>query len=405
MIEARTGNTLTSHSPEAVMLYNEAIDLILGSQSGAAQALDRALELDGNFALAAAARYFVEKDSQGPKAKSYRILAEKSAVTATEWEREHIDVLFGLIEDTGKNFDKARAYIERSPGDLFVISQLSSYLIFYGGPNKLDAVLNLLESVEHGFENDWAYQARLGFAASEAGDRKRGRELIERSLEIRPQSLYTIHALAHLLHDAGAAEESTQVLRDWLLNHGQSAREGQLYGHVQWHLALSEWQTGARDAAKERYEEFCAPETTTCGPILTLADCGGFLLRDFLKTGQATVLTKDVLEQIERVWKMVGHPFIALHVAGLYASAGDMGGLKKCDESIRALSSSKNREVSLALVSALSDFVAHEYKRCAQTLASISPEARVGIGGSNVERVLIDLVEESAMARSQLEGS
>ena len=40
MIEVRTGNKLTSASSEAVSLYQEAVDLILGSESGAAETLD-----------------------------------------------------------------------------------------------------------------------------------------------------------------------------------------------------------------------------------------------------------------------------------------------------------------------------------------------------------------------------
>ena len=71
------------------------------------------------------------------------------------------------------------------------------------------------------------FDSRLGFAASEAGQRKRGRELLERALDIRPQSLYSIHGLAHMLHDEGAAEESTRVLQDWLKLHEAGAREGQ----------------------------------------------------------------------------------------------------------------------------------------------------------------------------------
>jgi hypothetical protein len=148
-----------------------------------------------------------------------------------------------------------------------------------------------------------------------------------------------------------------------------------------------------------RYLEFCAPETTTCGPILTLADCGGFLLRDYLQSGQARTLDDAVLAHIERVWGMMGHPFIALHVAGLYASAGDLEGLDRCEASISATSSGANREMSLALVSSLRDFVAGDYQRSAQTLATISSGARIGIGGSNVERILVDLIEASSKTR------
>lgn len=399
MIEPRTGNILSCHSAEAVRHYNEAIDLVLGSQSGASRALDAALELDGAFAMAAAARYFVEKDNRGPHADRYRKLALDSAAGASDWERAHIETLFSLVEDAANHLASARAYIETAPGDLLVISQLCGYLIFYGGAGKLESVLSLLESVGRRHANDWAYLARLGFAASEAGDRQRGRELIEHALEIRPQALYSIHAMAHLLHDEGAADESAQVIREWLAAHGRGATGGQMYGHVQWHLALSDWQLGEREAATKRYEAYCAPKTTTCGPVLTLADCGGFLLRDYLATGKTMALGADVLEHIERFWPMIGHPFIALHVAGLYASAGDINGLQKCREGIEASFPGANREVALALVSALRDYVGEEFARAARTLSAISPASRIGIGGSNVERILVDLIERSALAR------
>ncbi len=399
MFDARTGNALSSHSPEAAGLYQEAVDLILGSESRAAEILDKALELDNDFALAAAARYYVAQDVGEPNAKYYRELAERTAPNASEWERQHVDVLIGLLDEPDACLEKAKAYIESTPGDLLVISQLTGYLFFYGGPNKLESVLEVFESVEHALGNDWAFLARLGFAASEAGQRKRGRELIERALEIRPQALYSIHGLAHVLHDDGAAEESAKLLQDWLVTHESGARDGQMYGHVQWHLALAEWQIGDREAAMRRYLEFCAPETTTCGPILTLADCGGFLLRDYLRCGETSALGNDVLNHIEHVWGMIGHPFIALHVAGLFATAGDVDGLARCEETIADSSKGANRDISLALVSALRDFVSANYRRSAQTLAAMSPEARVGIGGSNVERELVDLLEASCKAR------
>ena len=393
MLEARTGNTLSTASPEAAVLYREAVDLILGSESGAAEALDRALELDGAFALAAAARYYVAQDVGEPGGQAHRERAQRAAADATAWEREHVDVLVGLLDAPGATQARAEAYVRANPADLLVISQLTGNLFFYGGPTKLEAVLGLFESVEAALGDDWAFLARLGFAASEAGQRARGRELLERALAMRPQSLYTIHGLAHMLHDDGAAEASARLLHDWLEVHGPGAREGQMYGHVQWHLALSEWQIGERDAAMQRYLAYCAPETTTCGPVLTLADCGGFLLRDYLQSGQTRELDAAVRAHIERVWPMLGHPFIALHVAGLYASAGDRDGLERCAAALAETPEGPNRDVGLALVSALADLVAGHGARASQTLATLTPGARIGIGGSNVERIRVDLVE------------
>lgn len=399
MFEQRTGNALSCESPEAVDLYLEGVDLILGSESGASDVLDRALELDSGFALAAAARYYVAQDVGEPDGNVYRERTEKAALNLTGWEREHVEVLIGLIDEPGATQRRAEAHIKSFPADLLVISQLTGNLFFYGGPTKLQSVLSIFESVEGALGSDWAFLARLGFAAGEAGQHERARELLERALDIRPQSLFTIHGLAHLLHDSGEAEESAALLEDWLKTHEVGAREGQMYGHVQWHLALAEWQIGDYDAAMQRYLDFCAPQTTTCGPILTLADCGGFLLREHLRSGLPRALGDDVSRHIERVWGMMGHPFIALHVAGLYASAGDQVGLQRCEEAISATPSGPNRDTSLTLVSALRDYAAGKYERSAETLSRLSPGARIGIGGSNVERILVDLIETSAGAR------
>ena len=399
MIEERTGKELSSQSAEAVGLYQTAVDLILGSESGSAGMLDQALELDPDFAMAAAARYSVAQDNGEQDGQVYREQAVQASLGASDWERQHVELLIGLIDQFGTTRDKALVYVDKVPGDLLVISKLTGSMFFFDGPEKLQTVLSTLESVEPAYDDDWAYLCRLGFAASEAGQRARGRELLERAYEIRPQSLFTIHGLAHLLHDEGAAEESTQLLHDWLEAYGSGASDGQMYGHVQWHLALSEWQVGDRDAAMQRYLEFCAPETTTCGPILTLADCGGFLLRDYLKTGEARPLGSDVLKAIERVAGMIGHPFVALHVGGLYLSAGDIASIRECEKVVAAKPQGTNRDVSVSLLSALGDFAEGEYERSSQTLATLSPGTRIGIGGSNVERILVDLLETSCNTR------
>ena len=59
MNDARTGKSLTTHSPEAAEKYRLAVDCILGSETGAAEMLDQALALDSNLALALAARYML----------------------------------------------------------------------------------------------------------------------------------------------------------------------------------------------------------------------------------------------------------------------------------------------------------------------------------------------------------
>jgi len=170
-----------------------------------------------------------------------------------------------------------------------------------------------------------------------------------------------------------------------------------MYGHVQWHLALAEWQLGLTEQAWRRYERYCAPEITSCGPVLTLADCGGFLLREYLRTGTTRPVSAAVSSLFERFSSMLSHPFIALHLAGIQASAGDLAALERSRAAIVAKESSDQPRLSLRLVDALSHFAKGQYADAADTLKLVSADQRIGVGGSYVERVLIDLLEVRAV--------
>lgn len=400
MIHPRTGNTLTTVSVQAAQTYLEAEDLILGSESGAKELLDQSLQQDPNFAMALVARYMLAKDANDPGAEDFRVKAQASAERADSWEQAHIGVLIGLLSDPYGNLQRTEAYVAANPGDLLIISQLCGYLIFYGGSEKLSRVLNILRASEATLGDDWAFLARLGFAVSEAGDPAQGRVVQERALKLRPQALYTIHGYAHILHDLGVPDEAESLINAWLNSNKASAEGGGLYGHLQWHLALAEWQVGKRDDAWARYQRYSAPETTTCGPVLTLADCGGFLLRDYLKTGEILPLTQAVRDLTGRFEGMLSHPFIALHVAGIHAATGNELGLESCKALIREQEVSSNRDLALQLVDAVSYFARSDFQHAAQTLGQISSAQRIAVGGSRVERLLIDLLEEEALGHA-----
>lgn len=400
MIDARRGQSLSTDSPEAAEQYRLAVDRILGSETGAAEALDQALAMHATFALALAARYMLAKDAKSPHADAFKARALDAAEAALPWERAHIQALFALLDDPYANLAATESYIAAEPTDLLVISQLCGYLIFYGGASKLSRVLRIMESVDPRLQDDWACLARLGFAASEAGDRDRGRTLVERAQRQRPEAPYVMHAYAHVLHDHGKPEESRALLGGWLDEHRRAAEGGAMYGHVQWHLALAEWQLGSSEQAWQRYQRYSAPETTRCGPVLTLADCGGFLLREYLRTGMPRPVSAAVLALYERFSSMLSHPFIALHIAGIQASAGDLASLERIRAAIAAKEPSDEARLSLSLVDAIDQFAKGRYSDAAATLGSVSPAQRISVGGSRVERVLIDLLETRAVERA-----
>jgi hypothetical protein len=95
---------------------------------------------------------------------------------------------------------------------------------------------------------------------------------------------------------------------------------------------------------------------------------------------------------------MLSHPFIALHVAGIQASAGDRAALEQSRAAIAAKESSDPLQLSLRLVDAVSLFAGGRYSDAADTLKSVSVDQRIGVGGSRVERILIDLLEARSVA-------
>ena len=98
---------------------------------------------------------------------------------------------------------------------------------------------------------------------------------------------------------------------------------------------------------------------------------------------------------------MLAQPFIALHVAGLYASAGDIDGLTRCRQQVENASPGSNRDTSLALIDSLVDLSESRYAAAANRLQALDRETRIGVGGSRVERILIDLIEQRAVAQSR----
>jgi hypothetical protein len=60
-----------------------------------------------------------------------------------------------------------------------------------------------------------------------------------------------------------------------------------------------------------------------------------------------------------------------------------------------------NRDTSLALVDSLIDLSEYRYALAANRLHKLNRETRIGVGGSGVERNLIDLIEQRAVEQSR----
>jgi hypothetical protein len=124
---------------------------------------------------------------------------------------------------------------------------------------------------------------------------------------------------------------------------------------------------------------------------------GGFLLREYLRTGTTRPVPATVSALSARFSSMLSHPFIALHLAGIQASAGDLTALEQSRAAIATKEPSDQTRLSLCLVDAVGQFARRRYAGVAELLKLVSADQRISVGGSRVERVLIDLLEVRAV--------
>ena len=78
-------------------------------------------------------------------------------------------------------------------------------------------------------------------ALSENGQRDAARPKIDRSLVQNPNNPWAAHARAHLCYEEGDANAARAFLASWLTTY---PRNGLLYSHLSWHLALGDLEAG-----------------------------------------------------------------------------------------------------------------------------------------------------------------
>src|SRR5262249_5818178 len=96
-----------------------------------------------------------------------------------------------------------------------------------------------------------AVLAMAAFGAAETGDDARAEELARIALDLEPRSPFAIHAFAHALAIQQRAADGAKALRahaaDWRVG-------GRMDGHIGWHLALFELETGDAAAALAAFD-------------------------------------------------------------------------------------------------------------------------------------------------------
>ncbi len=404
--EDRYGLPLSTDSPEAANAYRDGIDLMLSAWPGAAEAFDRALAADAEFALAHVARARVHSFYQQGEAARKEAAAARELVArrGTERERGHVETLALAVEgNLPAALSSALRHLESFPRDAVVMSlPLGAFGLFaFSGMADHDrARQELCERHAPHYGEDWWFLSNYGWAMTENGEVAKGRAMTERAFDMRRTNAYAAHALLHAMFEGGSVADADALVTQWI---GGYDRSGILYGHIYWHQALGALEVGDASKALSIYEKILQPSVTVAPPLNAMSDCASLLWR-LLAYGHAVPanLWADAEAYAKAQFPKSSVPFVEMHMALLAAATYNQAAL---EERLRVIEQRLGDGKLAAgpvvpqICRAMNAFAGEDFRTCVTLLEPVLDDV-VRIGGSHAQREIIEDTFIVALIRS-----
>ena len=288
MLTDRYDLPLSTASSSARDAYVQGCEAKLTMYPGAIEAFDRAIAADPAFALAHVAKaHTLLERGDAAAGRGSMAAANSLASGLSAREASHI-AFFGLLlaSDTEAALAALPAHLHAWPRDVLVLgtAAFTNGLIGSSGrAGQKRALLELLDQLAPSYGDDWWFTAHHGMALSENGQHDAARPKIDRSLAQNPANPWAAHARAHLCYEEGEPDAARAFLASWLTRY---PRNGLLYSHLSWHLALGDLEAGDAAAALRLFREAFSPDVHSGPPRAQVADAISFLWR----------------------WELAGHP-------------------------------------------------------------------------------------------------
>jgi len=404
--EDRYGLPLSTTSADAAGAYREGIDLMLSAWPGAAEAFERAIAADPDFALARIARARMHAIYQQGEAARKQATLAREAVARRGGEREkgHVETLALASEgNLPAALAAALKHLEDFPRDAVVMSlPLGAFGLFaFSGMADHDrARQDLCERYAHHYGEDWWFLTNYGWSMTENGQVTKGRAMTERGFDKRRANAHAAHALLHAMFEDGSVDDADHLVRQWI---GGYHRTGLLYGHIFWHQALGALEVGDAAKALSIYTDILTPPLNPAPPLNVMSDCAALLWR-LHAYGHAVPagLWTEAEAYATAHFPKTSLPFVEMHMALLAAATRNTAALDERLCAVEArLADGKlpAGPVVPAICRALRAFTEEEFAVCVRVLAPVLADV-VRIGGSHAQREIIEDTFIVALIRS-----
>lgn len=393
MLKDRYGLEVSTASSAACDAYVDAVDRMLAADGQVDQKLAAALAADPGFALAHAALARQHQlYARGGEAREAAATAVELAADATPREQRHVEIVNALVTgQVPQSLELTKQHLAEHPRDAFVLAPACGVfgsIGFSGRIGREAEQIEFLEPLASNYGDDWWFLMVHAFALVETGEWGRGRELIERSLELRPGNAHGMHTLAHALYEAGADDEATELLSAWLPTSDPSSL---MRCHNWWHYALLLMAAGDGEKAWEAIRDNCLGEDLSSPSINIFTDASSYLWRAEL-AGEPRDDTRwrSVKEYYEENFR---RPivFVDAHAGLAYAALGLSEELDGCIGQLEELAEAGKLPAdgtAASLAKAYGAFARERWSEAIEILESTIDQV-VRIGGSRAQRDLM----------------
>lgn len=394
MLTDRYGLLLSTTSSAARDAYVEGCEAKLTMYPGAIEAFDRAIAADPHFALAHAARaYAVLERGDAAASRASMEFANSLVAGLSGRETSHVAFFDLLVAgDVEAALSAVHAHVEAWPRDVLVLATTAFTNGLIGSSGRAGQkrrLLELLERLAPSYGDDWWFTAHHGMALSENGQRDAACPKIDRSLAQNPKNPWAAHARAHLSYEEGDPNAARAFLGSWLTTY---PRNGTLYSHLSWHLALGHLEASDAAAALRLFTDAFAPDVHSGPPRGKLNDAVSFLWRwelaGYPRDADAWRVMHDF---VTTAFPLAGIAFSDMHIALAETVAGTEAARELRERQIGELARN-GRYPSGPLVPAVSrGFAAFERRDFSAAIDALEPVTGEleRIGGS---RAQLDLV-------------
>jgi len=404
--EDRYGLPLSTNSDAAASAYRDGMDRMLSAWPGAAEAFERAIAADPDFALPRIARARVYSFyQQGEAARKEAALARTLvAKNGTEREKSHVETLALAAEgQLPAALKSALAHLDQWPRDAVVFSlPLGAFglFAFSGMADHDQARQDLCERHARHFGEDWWFLSNYGWSMTENGQVAKGRAMTERGFDLRRNNAYAAHALLHAMFEDGSVDDADALVTQWI---GTYERNGILHGHILWHQALGALERGNAAKALSTYANVLQPAVTAAPPLNAMSDCASLLWRlEAYGHPVPQQLWADAEAYAQKYFPKMSLPFVELHMALLAAATHNLPAL---EERLRTIEQRLAEGKLIAgpvvpqLCRAMAAFATEDYAGCISHLDGVLADV-VRVGGSHAQREIVEDTFIVALIRS-----